>query len=63
MDPYVGATSQYYKSYNIYVLCYNFKITVLPLSKYQKYTRNLYLKILVDNIISKVINMLTYILY
>jgi hypothetical protein len=35
------------------------RITILPLSKYQKkYRRNLYLKILVDNVISKGINML-----
>jgi hypothetical protein len=60
MGPYFGATRQYYKSY---VLRLNLRIEILPLSKYQEYTNNLYLKILVDNIISKVINMLIHIVY
>jgi hypothetical protein len=39
------------------VLRCNVRITILPLLKYQKYTMNLCLKILVENIIKKVFNM------
>jgi hypothetical protein len=54
MDPYFGAARPYYKNYALH---YNARIIILPLSKYYKYTRNLYLKILSDNI-SKVSSML-----
>jgi hypothetical protein len=60
MDPYFGAKCPHYKSY---ILCYNVRITILPLLKYQKYTMNLCLKMLVENIILRVFNILRDIVY
>jgi hypothetical protein len=61
MDSYFGATRAHYKSYT---LRYRVRITIHHYRKYiRKYTRNLYLKILAENIILKVINMLKGIEY
>jgi hypothetical protein len=62
MDSYFGAAHPYYKSCISCALCYNENYNIKIL-KYQKVYKKLYLKMLVDTVISKVSNMLKDIIY
>jgi hypothetical protein len=59
MDPYLGTTHPYYKSYKScksYALCYdeNYNITIIKNIR-NIYKKFVFKKMLVDNVISKVI--------
>jgi predicted AAA+ superfamily ATPase len=65
MDPYFGATRPYYKSYKILevVSSLMMRIAILKTLKYRKIHKKFILKKLVDNVKSKLINMLKDIVY